>query len=429
MRMSYLKKLGNLDAIEIRSHSFVFCLVGPGIYAYSLLIGYYNSRVVELPFAREFFSILFLSVGLLPYVKLKRISNVYGLFVFGCLALFQAHLTYTVSLNNFSIDYLLGAYIVMFGSILMLNNRKLLILFSAIQFMHMSYRVMHASMDSLTEGAILVSTAAIFFYSFIIINGSNRYRTELLALNEELEYKIKDRTKDLEYRAKELYEKNKDLEEFAYVVSHDLKRPLRNIHTLAEWLTDAEDETSDRLLGDMEYVTKIKEQVQQMELLVNGILNYSLQIKKEQDVKQVSLQKLVNNITAVNRNDSIRFELKNELPVVWFNESQLLQLFQNLIQNAIKHNDKEQVHITIDAYENEEEYVIALKDNGPGIAKKYHEKVFQLFQKLDIKPQIDSIGIGLALVKKIIERNGGRIWLESEMGEGTTFFLTIRKSK
>lgn len=426
MRIGFFNKLGNLDAFEIRSHSIVFCLIGPGIYAYSLLIAYYNVQVIELPYAREFFSMLFLVVGLLPRLKLKSIYKVYGMWVFGCLALFQAHLTYTVSLNNFSIDYLLGAYIVMFGSILLLNNRRLLILFSSIQLIHMSYRVLHAQLDSVAEGAILVSTAAIFFYSFIIINGSIRYRRELIGLNEGLEHKIRERTQALENRAKELHDKNKDLEEFAYVVSHDLKRPLRNIHTLAEWLTDPEDENDNKLLSDAENVVKIKEQIQQMELLVNGILNYSLQIKKEKEIKRITLDTLVREIINSNQSEAVLIEVTKQLPDLMFNESQILQLFQNLIQNAIKHNDKAQVKIAIDFEDLGNEYCFSVADNGPGIAVKYHDKIFQLFQKLDLKPQVDSIGIGLALVKKIIERSGGQIWLESKIGQGTTFFFTIK---
>ena len=423
----YFKDLGRLDGFEIKSHSIVFCLMGPGIYIYSLFIESYNKNVLELPYRRELFSLLFLIIGLLPLLKLKNISKHYGLYIFGCLTLFQGHLTYTAWLNNFSIDYLLGTYIVMFGSILLLNNRRLLILFSTIQLIHMCFRSIDAPLDEVTEGAILVSTSAIFFYSFIIINGSIRYRKELIALNEGLEHKINDRTKDLEHRAKELHEKNKDLEEFAYVVSHDLKRPLRNIHTLAEWLTEPGDQNEEEILGNLENITKIKEQVQQMELLVNGILNYSLQIKKEQDLKKIQLDKLVKRIIEVNQNDTTTIELKKKLPDIWFNESQIVQLFQNLIQNAIKHNDKEQIHIVIDYLQLEGELMLSISDNGPGIAAKYHQKIFQLFQKLEMKPQVDSIGIGLALVKKIIERNGGRVWLESELEKGTTFYLTIKR--
>ena len=426
MLSRHLRALGKLDDFEIKTQSLVFCLMGPSIYIYSVLIVLYNENVVELPYRREVFSLLFLIIGLLPLFKSEKVKSYYGLYVFVALTLFQAHLTYTVWLNDFSIDYLLGAYIVMFGSILMLNNRELLILFSSTQLLHISYRVMQSSLDSVTEGAILVSSAAIFFYSFIIINGSIRYRRELIGLNEGLELKIRERTKALENRAKELYEKNKDLEEFAYVVSHDLKRPLRNIHTLAEWLTDPADQNSEKLLSDVENVVKIKEQIQQMELLVNGILNYSLQIKKEKEVDKIELDTLLAAIIDANQSKDVSIEVKKELPDLLFNESQMVQVFQNLIQNAIKHNDKAQVEVVIDFEDIGNAYRFAVADNGPGIAAKYHEKIFQLFQKLEIKPQVDSIGIGLALVKKIIERSGGEIWLESKIDQGTTFFFTIK---
>ena len=426
MISKYLRTLGKLDDFEIKTQSLVFCLMGPSIYLYSVLIVLYNENVIELPYRRELFSLLFLGIGLLPLLNIKKVNAYYGLYVFCAVILFQGHLTYTVWLNGFSIDYLLGTYIVMFGSILLLNNRKLLILFSTTQLLHMSYRVMHSSLDSVTEGAILVSSAVIFFYSFIIINGSIRYRRELIGLNEGLEYKIKERTQDLENRAKELHEKNKDLEEFAYVVSHDLRRPLRNIHTLAEWLLDPADQNDQQLFSDEEHVMKIKEQIQQMELLVNGILNYSLQIKKEKEVVKIKLETLLGAIIDANQSTDVSIEVKKELPNLLFNESQIVQVFQNLIQNAIKHNDKARVEIVIDVEDIGNAFRFAVTDNGPGIAPKYHNKIFQLFQKLEIKPQVDSIGIGLALVKKIIERAGGEIWLESKIDQGTTFFFTVK---
>ena len=108
-----------------------------------------------------------------------------------------------------------------------------------------------------------------------------------------------------------------------------------------------------------------------------------------------------------------------------FNETQLTQVFQNLIENAIKYNDKGKIIIRIDYKKEGGEHIFSIADNGPGIEEKYHEKIFLLFQKLEIESQIESVGIGLALVKKIIKRNGGRVWLESKKEEGTTFFVTV----
>ncbi|WP_435263542.1 sensor histidine kinase [Tenacibaculum sp. nBUS_03] len=425
--LDFLKKTGKLEPFEIKSSSLVLALVSPGLYIYSILISEYNLKAVEIPYMREVFVILFLIVGLLPLTKKESVVNYYGIYVFLILFVFQHYLTYTAALNNFSIDYLLGTYIVMFGAILMLNNRGLILVFSASQLLHMWYRVSLVDADIVTEGAILMSTATIFIYSFIILNGFIRYRQGLLEANQNLESKIKQRTLDLENRAKQLYERNKDLEEFAYVVSHDLKRPLRNIHALASWVVESDSSYGNKLSEVTENLVTLQEQVDQMDLLINGILNYSLQMDKEKEVKLVDVDKLVKRISMVNSTNKSVIEIKNKLPKLLFNESQLLQVFQNLIQNAIKHNDKITSEIEIDYKKVNNEHVFSVSDNGPGIEEKYHAKIFQLFQKLGIKSHIDSIGIGLALVKKIIERNGGRIWVESILGEGTTFFITIRE--
>lgn len=426
MLKQYLKRLGKLESFEIRNSSIVLCLISPGLYLYSVLIFEFNVNAVELPYMRELFSTVFLAVGLLPRFKRKWIYKYYGLFVFTLLFTFQFYLTYTVALNNFSIDYLLGSYIVMFGGILMLTNRTLVIIFSAIQLLHMTYRVVYSEVDILTEGAILISIATIFIYSFIIINGIMRYRKGLEAVNRSLEKNIEQRTRDLETRARELELRNKDLEEFAYVVSHDLKRHLRNIHTLAEWVTlpdiDEEEVSKEEMAHNLK---TLKEQVDIMDLLINGILNYSLQANKEHAVKLLNVTEELMDLVEKWGSDVVIIKFLNKFPEIYYNQAQFTQIFQNLIDNAIKHNDKAVAKVAIDYYKEGEEHVFVVSDNGPGIEEKYHDKIFQLFQKLELDVSSESIGIGLALVKKIVERHGGRIWVSSDLERGTKFYFTI----
>ncbi|CAM1343765.1 sensor histidine kinase [Tenacibaculum amylolyticum] len=426
MILDFLKRLGKLEPFEIKNSSLVLILMSPGIYLYSVLIFRFNPHAIEVPYLRELFAVFYMIVGLLPFLKKKFVEDYYGIFVFIALLLFQHYLTYTTAINDFSLDYLLGTYIVMFGAILMLNVRVLIILFSTLQLLHMGYQVLTSQLDLVTEGAILISTTTIYVYSFIILNGFIRYRKNLQEVNMQLEDRIKLRTQDLENRAKELYERNKDLEEFAYVVSHDLKRPLRNIYTLADWLTeDNEDEFCKE--SAKENLTMMKDQVEEMDMLINGVLNYSLQMQKEHDLEKVDVDRMIKRISKLNSSNKCKIEVKEELPIVVFNESRLMQVFHNLIQNAIKHNDKDVVEIKIGCEEKESEYCFFVKDNGPGIDEKYHEKIFHLFQKLEIKSNIESIGIGLALVKKIVERNKGKVWLESEKGKGCAFFFSVPK--
>lgn len=421
----YLSDIGRLEPFEIKNSSLTFCLASPSTYIYVLIMLYYNPGLIVPYYGQEVFTILFMLVGLVPFAKNKFLNEIYGWIVFVTLIIFQYYLTYTTALNNFSLDYLLVTYVFIFGSVLLLSNRLLVILFSASQLIHLSYRVYYSDLDRMSESAILVSMSTIFIFSFLVMNGLIRYRKKLESVNADLEDRIKQRTLDLENRAKELMRKNKDLEEFAYVVSHDLKRPLRNIYTLTDWLT--EDEAHKLNQDTNKSLRLIKEQVTQMDLLVEGILNYSLQMDVEQVVKTIDAQLLVERIITVNSNENVRITLENKLPKVIFNESQLLQVFQNLIQNAIKHNDKEKVEIHIDYALVANKHQFSVRDNGPGIEEKYFDKIFELFQKLQVETEVDSVGIGLALVKKIIERNGGEIFLESELGKGTTFFFTIKK--
>ncbi|MFK7750655.1 MAG: ATP-binding protein [Kordia sp.] len=421
--LKYLSDIGRLERFEIKNSGLTFLLAGPSTYIYVLIMLYYNPTL-NIPYHGEIvFTSWFVIVGIIPYFKNAFLDEIYGWITFVSLIIFQYYLTYTTALNNFSLDYLLVTYVFIFGAVLLLSNRLLVIIFSASQLIHLSYRVYYSDWGSMEKSAILTSMSTIFIFSFLVMNGLIRYRKKLETVNVQLEERIAQRTEDLETRAKELLRKNKDLEEFAYVVSHDLKRPLRNIYTLTDWLTDDteyqfNEETNQSL-------QLIKEQVTQMDLLVEGILNYSLQMDKERSVSNVDAQSLVNRIIAVNASEKVSIHTENTLPKVIFNESQLLQVFQNLIQNAIKHNDKELVEIHIKYQLTQDGHQFSIQDNGPGINEKYHKKIFELFQKLEVKSEIDSIGIGLALVKKIIERNGGTISVASELGKGTTFIFTI----
>ncbi len=421
----FLKKIGKLEPFEIKNSSITLILGAPSTFIYLEVMKYYNPDLIMPFYGNIIFACFFLLVGILPYLNHKSLVNYYGWFVFISTMSFQHYLTYATSLNNFSLDFLLVTYVFIFGSVLLLSNRILVLLYSASELLHLLYHVYNSNLDSMSESAIVLSLATIFVFSFLVMNGFLRYRKKLEFINANLEDTVKQRTLDIENRARELLRKNKDLEEFAYVVSHDLKRPLRNMYTLSDWLTEDKDNDFD------EETTKslelIKEQIIQMDLLVEGILNYSLQMDTEQVTKTVDVQHLVERIISVNSHKNVQIYIQKPLPKLEFNESQLLQLFQNLIQNAIKHTDKKNVEIHIDYNQTATHHQFSIRDNGPGIEVQYHEKIFQLFQKLEAETKGNSIGIGLALVKKILERTDGEIFVKSTKGSGTTFVFTIPK--
>jgi signal transduction histidine kinase len=217
---------------------------------------------------------------------------------------------------------------------------------------------------------------------------------------------------------------NDALNRFAYAVSHDLKSPLNTIHGLIEVF---EMEYRGQIKGDGEkYLSLIKSQAQNMGNLIKGILEYSKSGDGKGNPQNVDLNQLLRevlvNIVVPN---NIKVIIQDNLPSVMIDKFQVLQVYQNLISNAVKYNDKEEGIVEV-GYTNHGSYnTFFVKDNGQGIDAENHEKVFDIFQKLKSIKESDSTGVGLAIVKKIIESHGGKIWLESEVGKGASFYFTL----
>ncbi|WP_157578110.1 sensor histidine kinase, partial [Tenacibaculum ovolyticum] len=199
----------------------------------------------------------------------------------------------------------------------------------------------------------------------------------------------------------------------------------RNVYTITKWLIDDHKSVFNEEINSN--LQLIIEQSNQMELLVNGILEYSLQKKQGNYSYDIDLNKMLTSIAKANSRVKCKVLLKDTFPKVKGIEYQLLQVFQNLVQNAIKYNESEEKLISISYKTVNNFYQFSIEDNGIGIEEKYFEKIFKLFQKLEVLTEKDSIGMGLALVKKIINMMGGEIWLKSKLGEGTTFYFTIPK--
>ncbi len=409
----------------VKNSRLLLLLIAPGIYLYSLLIGSYLPDKVEPAGLRELFTGLFLIGGLLPFYFKEWSLKYYGVVVFALITTLAQYLVYTTYLNNFEIHYLLGTYVVLFGGILLLVNRYFISVFVTTSMASMLFAMNQATMSDAFNSAILLSLSTIFLYSFIIQNGFIQHKEKLQLEKFNLESKILDRNKTLEIRANELSQKNRELEEFAYVVSHDLKRPLRNIHSLAVWTQ--EDLDRNQRQSAIKNLELLKEQITQMDMLVKGILEYSLGAEKTSSKKNVNTDELVDRIIASTTEPMVTLIKESKLPHIFIDETQLLQVFQNLIQNAIAYNDKENILIKIGCIEQEDRFQFYIKDNGMGIAEEHHQRIFKLFQRLEVETTNESTGIGLALVKKIIDKQGGKIYLESELGMGSTFYFTLLK--
>jgi light-regulated signal transduction histidine kinase (bacteriophytochrome) len=225
----------------------------------------------------------------------------------------------------------------------------------------------------------------------------------------------------------ELEAANQELQAFAYIVSHDLKAPLRGIMSLATWISQ---DYADKLDSEgQEMLELMNRRVMRMNSLIDGILQYSKLGKVKQEIKVINLDQLILEIIeSLAPHPQINISIKSRLPEVLGDPIRLEQLWQNLLSNAIKYNDKPQGQVIIDAEELEDYWQFRISDNGTGIEPENFEKIFNIFQTLVPSDQTENTGIGLALVKRIVEIYQGKIWLESEFGVGTTFYFTLPKS-
>jgi signal transduction histidine kinase len=217
---------------------------------------------------------------------------------------------------------------------------------------------------------------------------------------------------------------NQELQDFAYVVSHDLKAPLRGISSLADWLTSDYQEQLDQTGQDMLHL--IKKRSRRMNELIDGVLRYSRLGRVREQRTRVDLNQVVTQaIEAIAPPHHIAIIQETPLPEIICENIRMQQVFQNLLSNAVKYMDKPQGQAKIRCQEMAEYWQFEISDNGPGIAEKHFDRIFQLFQTLVPSEDTESTGVGLSLVKKIIEMHQGHIWLTSQPGSGTTFYFQL----
>ncbi len=230
-------------------------------------------------------------------------------------------------------------------------------------------------------------------------------------------------------KSTEIEARNKELDDFTYVVSHDLKEPLISIEGYSKILLNDYGGSFDQ--DGKDYLASVVQSTGRMKNLINDLLTLSRVGRVAETVQTVSSSQIVDEILRELRfaleERKVNVEVADALPTVRFNATQLSMIFRNLISNALKFTDKPEPRIIISCEQKSDEYVFAVKDNGIGIEKQYFEKIFQIFQRLQRSEHYRGTGAGLTIVKKIVENHHGRIWVESALGEGTTFFFTVQK--
>ncbi len=228
----------------------------------------------------------------------------------------------------------------------------------------------------------------------------------------------------------ELTHSNRELSSFAYVVSHDLKTPLRGIASLSTWLVE---DLQGKLEGEqIEQLRLLRERVQRMDALINGLLDYSRvgRVRNPEIVVDVNTL-LVRVIDTASPPEGIRINVTTKMPRLQTDELHLTQVFQNLISNAVNHHPGPQGKVEISGRDQGDFWEFTVRDDGLGIEPRHHERIFQMFQSLQTNQDVESTGIGLALVRKIVEEHGGKVWVESQgvPGQGSIFRFTWPKTK
>ena len=251
---------------------------------------------------------------------------------------------------------------------------------------------------------------------------------EILKSKVEVFLNLYRQQKMLEQQALELKNVNNELNDFASIISHDLKAPLRAIRSLANWIAE---DYADKLDDEgKEQIKMLIGRVTRMNELIDGVLQYSRVGRIREKVEAVDVNRVLSEvIDLIVPPEHITIDIENKMPTIYFEKTRITQVFQNLIGNAVKYMDKTKGIIKVGCVGENGNWKFHISDNGPGIDDKHFTKIFQIFQTLNPRDEIDSTGVGLTIVKKILEMYGQKIWLESTPGSGSTFYFTISKDK
>ena len=244
---------------------------------------------------------------------------------------------------------------------------------------------------------------------------SQQHKEQLISINQHLEH-----------TASLLKKRNRELDEFTYVVSHDLKAPLRAIANLSVWM---EEDLEDKLDDDTRYnLELLRSRVSRMQMFIESLLEYSRIGREKTPTETVAVKNLlVDIVDSLAPPPKFAIAIGEFMPTFNTQKIALQQVFTNLISNAIKHHHSQEGKIHISAAEDKEFYYFSVTDDGAGIAPEHQERIFGIFQTLSSRDNHENTGIGLSIVKKMVESQGGIIELESQVGRGTTFRFSWRK--
>lgn len=270
--------------------------------------------------------------------------------------------------------------------------------------------------------SILFILLSVWFFSRLSMQ---RKVNNILTENNNV---LNQKNQEIDIKNKQLEHSNEDLQQFAYVASHDLKEPLRMIHSYTTLLERKYKDQLDE--SGKEFMHYIVDAVDRMKILLDDLLDYSRSGNQEMPDKMVDVGDMMlivsSNLGAqIEENNGHLIVRTENMPAIRAHNSQLMQLLQNLVSNGMKFHGERDPVIVVDCEKKDNQYVFSVKDNGIGISKNNLEKVFEMFRRLHTREEYQGTGIGLATCKRIVNNMGGDIWVESVEGEGSTFFFTV----
>ncbi|MBD1260873.1 GAF domain-containing protein [Maribacter polysiphoniae] len=287
--------------------------------------------------------------------------------------------------------------------------------------------VFYAGIPLISDNGLPLGTLCVIDHKPKLLSQSQVNSLKILAKQVRNLLQLRKSNILLEKKVDELEEKNIELDRFAYIAAHDLKSPLNTINSTAQLFSDCYasnfDEDGEKMLGFIQSSTN------QLKRLIDGLLDYSKsESLLKEDGSPIEIQVLKDEINGLfSYDNALNLEFNSPLKTINTNRTALNQILINLVSNAIKYSDKEEIEIQIAIDKKENHYEFSVKDNGPGIAKEHQEKIFQIFKILTPTDKFGERGngIGLATVKKITEKMGGNVFLESDLGEGCKFNFTL----
>ena len=247
----------------------------------------------------------------------------------------------------------------------------------------------------------------------------------VLVHTEDITERVRAR-EEIERRSAQLEAANRELADFAHIVSHDLKAPLRAISQLADWISEDYAEYLDE--EGLHKLRLLIDRAQRMHRLIDAVLEYSRIGRGAEVRRKVDLNQLIGEtVEMLGPPEHIQVIVEDQLPAVVGERTRLAQVFQNLLSNAIKFMDKPDGRVSVGCVNEGNHWVFSVADNGPGIEERHFARIWRMFQALSSRDEVESTGVGLAVVKKIVETWDGRVWVESTVGQGSTFYFTHPK--